>query len=230
MEQRCLVVVADGMGGMEAGEVASGAALNTIITTGSSAVPVPAGQDAALLDPVALIRAAAPAVHASGQGRQMGTTVTVAAVQNGQLSLGHVGDTRAYLLRDGTLRQLTTDHSLVAAMVASGVLTREQARGHPDSNKVLRSLGSQRELPDGYVDDLTTVCGERSMELRAGDWLLLCSDGIWGTVEDDRIREVLSEAVDCPTAAGALVELALHAGAPDNASAVVARCVRAVWQ
>ncbi len=230
VEQRSLLVVADGMGGMEAGEVASGTALRTIFRTASGAFLAAAENIAAPIDPVAFIRAAAPAVHAAGQGRQMGTTVTVAAVQNGRLSVGHVGDTRAYLLRDQMLRQLTADHSLVAAMVASGVLTTEEARGHPDSNKVLRSLGSQRELPEGYVDDLTAVCGQPSLELRSGDWMLLCSDGLWGTVNDDRIREVLSEALDCPTAARVLVELALQAGAPDNASVVVARCVRATWQ
>jgi protein phosphatase len=229
--QHSLLVMADGMGGMEAGEVASGTALRMIVQAASRAgAGVPEEQAGPSLDPVALIRAAAPAVHAAGQGRQMGTTVTVVAVQDGQLTLGHVGDTRAYLFREQVLTQLTTDHSLVAAMVASGVLTRDEARGHPDSNKVLRSLGSQRELPDGYVDDLTSAYGQPSLALHAGDWLLLCSDGVWGTVEDDRIRDVLAEALDCPAAAGALVELALQAGAPDNASAVVARCVRAAWR
>ena len=227
--QRSLLVVADGMGGMEAGEVASGTALRTILHAASSPLAASAGEPGTPIQPVALIRAAAPAVHTAGQGRHMGTTVTAAAVQDGQLTLGHFGDTRAYLLRDHALTQLTADHSLVAAMVASGVLTREEARGHPDSNKVLRSLGSQRELPDGYVDNLAAVCGQSSLALRSDDWLLLCSDGLWGTVEDDRIRDVLSEALDCPNAARVLVELALQAGAPDNSSAVVARCVHATW-
>ena len=251
---RALLCVADGMGGMDAGEVASRAALTAVMRgaaslpwfppvapTGEADAGVPSpgpGADAGkasptldatqppAIDPVALVRAAAPAVHAAGQGRQMGTTATVVAVQDGELTLGHIGDTRAYLLRDGELTQLTADHSLVAAMVASGVITPEEAVGHPDSNKVLRSLGSQRELPNGYVDGLEARYGQPSLQLRPGDWLVLCTDGVWGSVPDATIRTVASEALDPPTAARRLIELALEAGAPDNAATVVARCVR----
>ena len=258
---RALLCVADGMGGMDAGEVASRAAL-TAVMRGAASLPsypevateadaetaattspepparsgVPGTSDAPSpgvadgepppLDPVALVRAAAPVVHAAAQGRQMGTTATLVAVQDGELTLGHIGDTRAYLLRDGTLTQLTADHSLVAAMVASGVITPEEAEGHPDSNKVLRSLGSQRELPDKYVDSLEARYGQPSLQLRPGDWLILCTDGVWGSVPDATIRTVASEALDPPTAARRLIELALEAGAPDNAATVVARCVR----
>ena len=238
-----LLCVADGMGGMDAGEVASGTALRTILGAAVASVPAPAAEPplgdgasrpsegdvagrAPRLDPVDLIKQAAPAVHAAGQGRQMGTTATCVAVQDGELTVGHVGDTRAYLLRDGTLTQLTADHSLVAAMVASGVLTKEEARGHPDSNKVLRSLGSQRELPHGYVDDLSQAYGQPSLQLRPGDWILLCTDGVWGSVDDERLRATVVEAADCPTVARVAIEQALRAGAPDNAAIVVARCVR----
>jgi len=177
-------------------------------------------------DPVALVRQAATAVHASAHGRNLGTTMTCVVVQDGDLTLGHVGDTRAYLLRNGTLTRLTADHSLVAAMVASGVITADEARGHPDSNKVLRSLGSQRELPDGYVDDLSAAFGSASLRLEVDDRLLLCSDGVWGTVEDTAIQVTLTEALDAQNAARALIDQALAAGAPDNATAIVARCVQ----
>ena len=240
---RALLCVADGMGGMDAGEVASGTALRTIMAAAVAGGPLgsgepPAGDGASRppegsavhstprIDPIGLIEQAAPAVHAAGQGRQMGTTVTCVAVQDGELTLGHVGDTRAYLLRDGALTQLTADHSLVAAMVASGVLTKEEARGHPDSNKVLRSLGSQRELPDGYVDGLSQAYGEPSLQLRPGDWIVLCTDGVWGSVDDERLRATVVEAPDCPTVARLAIERALRAGAPDNAAIVVARCVQ----
>jgi serine/threonine protein phosphatase PrpC len=156
----------------------------------------------------------------------MGTTITCVAVHDGELTLGHVGDTRAYLLRGGVLTQLTADHSLVAAMVASGVLTKEEARGHPDSNKVLRSLGGLRELPDRYVDDLEAAFGQPSLRLEPGDWIVLCTDGVWGSVDDAQIQEVGVAAPDCPAFARALIERALGAGAPDNAATVVARCVR----
>lgn len=233
LAQRALLCVADGMGGMEAGEVASRTALRTVLSAATTPAPPAGGKNGGLvhqeplLDLVALVKRAATAVHGAALGRQMGTTVTCVEVHGGSLTLAHVGDTRAYLLRRAVLTQLTTDHSLVAAMVSSGVLTKEEARGHPDSNKVLRSLGSQRELPDGYVDTLEASYGQPTLQLQSGDWLLLCSDGIWGSVPDERITEVLTNAPDCPAAARVLVELALQAGAPDNASVVVARCVRA---
>lgn len=233
---RALLCVADGMGGMEAGEVASGTALRVVLSATTTPPPPPQPVDArggapasveqaARLDPVALIRKAAPIVHAAGQGRQMGTTCTVVTVHGDELTLGHVGDTRAYLLREDVLTQITTDHSLVAAMVTSGVLTKEEARGHPDSNKVLRSLGGQRELPDGYVDSLEAAYGQATMQLRPGDWVLLCSDGVWGSVDDESIRAVTVAAPDPQTVADSLVERALQAGAPDNAAVVAARCV-----
>jgi protein phosphatase len=219
-----LLCVCDGMGGMDAGEVASQAALRAVLIAAPPRADRP-GEFPPRLDPEKLVRAAATAVYEASQGRSLGTTITCAAVQQGELRLAHVGDTRAYLLRDGVLRQISADHSLVAAMVASGVLTPEQARGHPNSNIVLRSLGSKRELGEGYVDNLAATLGQPSLPLRPGDWLLLCTDGVWGVVEDEQIRGVLGQAADCPAAAGALIRRALEGGAPDNASAVVARCV-----
>jgi protein phosphatase len=256
-----LLCVADGMGGMEAGEVASQTAVAVVMREAVAALqPAPPGEEppsaasdehidspypvmrgvqgwptaphqadaatTARLDPAALVRQAATAVHAAGQGRDLGTTITCVAVHDGDLTLAHVGDTRAYLLRDGALTRLTADHSLVAAMVASGVISAEEAHGHPDSNKVLRSLGSQRELPAGYVDGLEAAYGQPSLSLEVGDVLLVCSDGVWGTVEDPEIQVVLAEALDAQTAAQALIDRALAGGAPDNATAVVARCHR----
>jgi len=224
-----LLCVADGMGGMAAGEVASQTAVNVVMRGAASVFwPAPSGADtgaAPRLDPVGLIREAAPAVHAAGQGRDLGTTITAVAVHDGLLTLGHVGDTRAYLFRAGVLTRLTADHSLVAAMVASGVITPEEADGHPDSNKVLRSLGSQRVLPDTYVDDLQAAYGQTSLLLAENDWLLLCSDGVWGSVDDREILAVLTDAADHHAAARTLIDRALAAGAPDNATAIVARSV-----
>src|SRR5690606_35705475 len=127
-------------------------------------------------------------------------------------------------LRDGALQQITVDHSLVASMVASGMLTPEQARHHPESNKVLRSLGSQPALGERYIDTLEATLGEKTKRLQAGDQLLLCSDGVWGTVDDERLRVILMEAMDGPTAVQVILLDALQAGAPDNASVIVARC------
>lgn len=260
--ETALLCVADGMGGMEAGEIASQTAVNVVMRTAANALwpaaekgapassnggdrsphhdarpterhdeaPSNGGrpvQDASAprLDPAALVLRAATAVHAAAHGRNLGTTITCAVVHGGVLTLAHVGDTRAYLLRDGVLTRLTADHSLVAAMVASGVISAEEAEGHPDSNKVLRSLGSQRELPAGYVDGLQAAYGTPSLTLVAGDWLVLCSDGVWGTVADREIQIVTAEALSCQNAARALVDRALQGGAPDNATAIVARAV-----
>jgi PPM family protein phosphatase len=220
-----LLCVTDGMGGMEAGEIASQTALDTVMSRAAPSLWRIAPDGPSLLDPAALVRQAATAVHAAGQGRQLGTTITVVAVHGDRLTLGHVGDTRAYLLRNGELIRLTADHSLVAAMVASGVIEPEEAEGHPDSNKVLRSLGSQRELPAGYVDDLQAAHGAPVLTLRPDDWLLLCSDGVWGSVPDPQIRESLLDAADPQAAARELIDRALAAGAPDNATALVARCL-----
>jgi protein phosphatase len=254
-----LLCVADGMGGMEAGEVASQTAVAVVMrgavtmlwppsaggpsqharaasspTSASTptsdrapdADPVAADAGGPRLDPASLVRQAATAVYASAQGRDLGTTITCVTVHDGELTLAHVGDTRAYLLRDGVLTRLTADHSLVAAMVASGVITPDEAQGHPDSNKVLRSLGSQRELPASYVDGLEAAFGQASLRLAVRDVIMLCSDGVWGTVRDRDIQVVLTEALTCQNAANALIERALQGGAPDNATAIVARCVR----
>lgn len=222
---RALLCVVDGMGGMEAGEVASQAAVRAVLRD----VAGGPGLDASTPDPVALVRSAAGSVHEAAQGRAVGATITCAIVDDGVLSLAHVGDTRAYLLRDGALTQLTQDHSLVAAMVASGVLTREEARGHPDSNKVLRSLGGQRTLAPEYIDTLATAHGETTLRLREGDRLLLCSDGIWGVLDDAALRDLLLSSDDCTAIVQAALQGALAGGAPDNATLIVARCTRMPW-
>jgi protein phosphatase len=228
-DQRSLLCVVDGMGGMEAGEVASQTALRAVLSAAHRSGDGQAVADGGLepwLDPIRLVQGAAADVHRAAAGRSVGATITCAVVTDGVLTLGHVGDTRAYLLRGGELRQLTHDHSLVAAMVASGVLTKEQARHHPESNKVLRALGSQAMLPESFIDTLEQTTGERTLPLREGDQLLLCSDGVWGQVEDDRLRAVLEEAIDPATAVQVILADVLKSGAPDNASVVVARCSR----
>jgi protein phosphatase len=233
----------DGMGGMEAGEVASTAALRAVLqrvaeqatgriesAAGSDRAEMAAGSPeaqlaaASSLDPRSLIQEAAEAVYMAGQGRSVGATITCAVIEEGKLRLGHVGDTRAYLLRDGSLTQLTRDHSLVAAMVASGMLTKEEARGHPESNKVLRSLGGHKSLPEGYIDGLEVAYGEDTLQLRQGDQLVLCSDGVWGVLDDATLKRILEEARDCESAVQTAIQAVLEGGAPDNISLIVARC------
>jgi protein phosphatase len=234
----------DGMGGMEAGEVASTSALRAVLRTATTyigeqmaghgdttdtsadveATGEPDQRPAASLDPALLVQNAAQAAHAAAAGRQVGATITCAVVQDGRLTLGHVGDTRAYLLRDGCLVRLTRDHSLVAAMVASGMLTDDEARGHPESNKVLRSLGGLRHLPADYIDGLAVAYGQDMLTLQSEDQLLLCSDGVWGVISDDELQQILTDADDPEQAVATIIDTVLAGGAPDNAAVIIARC------
>lgn len=237
----------DGMGGMEAGEVAATSALRAalhgaavyaaeqIAGAAGSDQDAPAASAGASsgpeeplprrLEPSEMVQAAAAACYAAARGRQVGATITLAVIQDGQLTLGHVGDTRAYMLRDGVLTQLSRDHSLVATMVASGVITKEEAQTHPDRNKVLRSLGGLRQLPDGYIDSLAVAYNQEVLQLRDGDQLLLCSDGVWGVLDDATLRNVLTDSPDGETAVRSIMQRVIEGGAPDNATAIVARCV-----
>jgi protein phosphatase len=134
-----------------------------------------------------------------------------------------VGDTRIYLWRQGQLRQLTRDHSLVAALVTSQMITREEAMRHPDRNQVLRSLGSLRQPQEGYVETLEATTGQLSATLELGEALLLVSDGVWGEVSEAQMAQILNQAESSQAAAEALVQRALEAGAPDNATALIVR-------
>jgi len=109
-------------------------------------------------------------------------------------------------------------------MVASGVLSASEARGHPDSNKVLRSLGGQRDLEDAYIDTLAVTRGTAVLDLLEDDRLLLCSDGVWGSLDDETLRASLRAEEGCATIVQAILRRVLDGGAPDNATLVVARC------
>src|SRR5213596_477498 len=171
-----LFAVADGMGGAQAGEVASrlaAAALKDVDSQGLS------GRDRV----ISLIAEANRRVYersstdpsASG----MGTTMTVALVEGNAVTIGHVGDSRAYLVRDGRLEQLTEDHSLVAELVRSGKLSPEEAEAHPQRSVITRALGTD---PDVDVDTF-------SVETKPGDLFLLCSDGLTSMVDDETILD-----------------------------------------
>jgi protein phosphatase len=200
-----LFAVCDGMGGAEAGEVASALAVETL------AARFAAGEGIATA-----ARAANAAVFARAAQRReesgMGTTLTALVVDDDEGHFAHVGDSRAYRLRDGVLEQLSADHSLVGAMVREGQLTREEAAAHPQRSILSRALGTEADVE---VDEF-------SADLRPGDVLLLCSDGLSGEVGDDTIRELLGAAAPAE-AARALVDAALAAGGHDNVTAVVVR-------
>jgi PPM family protein phosphatase len=203
-----LFAVADGMGGAQAGELASSLAAAALK---DSQEPGGGGQER--VDE--LIQQANRRVYerqsqdAAVSG--MGTTMTVALVEDGRVAIGHVGDSRAYLIRGGSLEQLTEDHSLVAELVRSGKLSPEEAEGHPQRSVITRALGTD---PDVDVDTF-------SVETEPGDLFLICSDGLTSMVDDETIlAEVARNRDDLKGAAKALVRAANRGGGEDNITVV----------
>lgn len=201
-----LAIVADGMGGAAAGEVASELAVTAI-----------EGRIAAGEGPVGATLAAHEAIVAApaeGRGKAgMGSTVVVLRCDDGDYEIAWVGDSRAYLLREGELRQLTRDHSLVQELVDRGEITPAEARRHPQRNIITQVLGGM-----GIVSPRP----ERvSGVVEKGDVFLLCSDGLNGELDDDAIRSALNAAENPQQAAETLVHRALAAGGHDNITAVI---------
>ncbi len=201
-----LYAVADGMGGHRGGEVASQLALTTIAESFRKGAAPFADQ----------VRAANRAVfERSGADRAvagMGTTLTAAVIRGEVAHLVHVGDSRAYLLRAGSLRQLTDDHTLVNRMVKAGEITPEEAEVHPHRNVLVRALGTEADVP----------LDERDVGLLDGDRLLLCSDGLTGMISEDQIQAILTSTEGAPQeAADRLVLAANRAGGVDNITVVV---------
>ena len=195
-----LAMVADGMGGHVGGEVASRLAVEAAV--------------AAAGDAVERMQAANAAVVGTALDRPrlagMGTTMTLAVFSAGAVEIGHIGDSRAYLLRDGALAQLTRDHSLMADMIASGELTPEQAAVHPFRSVITRAVGMESSV----------VVDRVAHDLLPGDRVLLCSDGLTTMLADADIAALLARG-EAPAAAAALIEAANRAGGYDNISVVV---------
>lgn len=205
-----LVAVADGMGGHQAGEVASAAALEALAT-----YPLQGDDPGSAL--LAAVREANRQVYTLSLTRPdyagMGTTLTAAHLAGGRWWIAHVGDSRAYLYRRGRLRQVTRDHSVVAELVALGHLRADEAQTHPQRHLLTRALGLEATLEvDLY-----------SLEAWPGDRLLLCTDGLSGVVSDATLREVLATEASPEQQATRLAGKALERGAPDNVTVVVVR-------
>lgn len=218
-----LMVVADGIGGYAGGGVASYMAVETI---SASVAGMPAFFPAEIAIEEAVCHAnaaiAASAAEPGSPNNRMGSTVVVALLRaesdraQAPVSalIGHVGDSRAYLVHHGRLKQLTRDHSAVQELIDSERITRDEAADHPDASMLTRCLGHE---PNVRVDI-------REVPLEVGDSLLLCSDGLWGYVADEEIERVVADSTLDPEAASkALLELALAAGGHDNVGIQLAR-------
>lgn len=200
-----LFAVADGMGGAQAGEVAAG----MVVAALQEHRPRTAAELAALVEASNRSIFERAAGNASRSG--MGTTLTAALIGDGRVDFVHVGDSRAYRLRDGRLEQLSDDHSLVGEMVRRGELSEAGALSHPQRSIITRALG---------VDDTVEV-DSFSVELAPGDRFLLCSDGLYSMVPAERIEAILGGGADLATIAAALIEAANAGGGEDNITVVV---------
>ncbi|MBM2810689.1 MAG: Stp1/IreP family PP2C-type Ser/Thr phosphatase [Chloroflexi bacterium] len=207
-----ILVVADGMGGYAAGEVASNLTVTTIIDSyfGFSAGGVADGLSAALKKAnQVVVEAATEDTERAG----MGATAAVALVLDSELFVANVGDSRVYLIHDGELQQISHDHSWVAELVAVGKITPEEAKVHPMRNVITRSIGGRPQV------EIETYPPQ---PLVHGDVILLCSDGLWGMVPGEQIRRII-ESLPPQPAADALIAAANQAGGHDNITAIVCR-------
>ena len=219
-EPTSLIVLADGMGGYNAGEVASGMATSFLkselgrwlgeAADGASDLEVRRAMDICVDN---ANRAIFNAANSNPQYAGMGTTLVVGVFRGTHLLMGHVGDSRAYRLRASRLVQITRDHSLLQEQIDAGLISREQAAYSANKNLVTRAVG---------VED-AVLMETHLHEVLPGDTYLLCSDGLSDMLDDQKISELLSANPQLPEAATALVNAANHAGGKDNISVVLAR-------
>ncbi len=206
-----LLILADGMGGHNAGEVAAALATDSVrdyIMQHKDAEDYPRLLRDAVDD-------ANTKVFAKGQSDpeycRMGTTICVVLLSDGTVYIAHVGDSRVYLFHDQMLKQMTRDHSLVADLEREGLLSEEAAKTHPDRNTITRAVGTEPEV-ETEIDLLSAVEGDR---------LMLCSDGLTKMVEDERIAQILREESSARRACERLVEEANLAGGKDNITVTI---------
>ena len=202
-----LFAVADGMGGHAAGEVASEIAVDTLVKYAPSNVDAEGLADAVEKANLEVIKASV-----DGRGREgMGTTLTAALLEGERLLVAQVGDSRAYLLHNGKLQQITRDHSLMTDMIEAGQISPEEARIHPNRSVITRALGSDPAM----LADLYEI------NVESGDRLLLCSDGLSSLIEDCEIEDILLRIEDVQRCASTLVNEAISAGGYDNVTVIV---------
>lgn len=202
-----LLAVADGMGGHQAGEVASAMAVESMEVICEKTPGVKVLEGAFVQANAQIYEKAQTSSACAG----MGTTLTALFIGKSRVYIGHVGDSRAYLLREGTLKQVTQDHSIVAELMLRGGLTPEEARVHPYRNVITRALGTSADVE---VD-------MQEIDRKKGDIWLVCSDGLTGMIDDAQMEKILL-TMDIERAATELLEQALAAGGRDNITLILA--------
>lgn len=203
-----LLIVADGMGGHNAGEVASKLAVDTVVFALENA-----GKDygASIMQ---AIKEANEKVYslATGEHEGMGTTLDICICDSGKLYLGHVGDSRVYVIRKNEAIRITEDHSYVELLVQKGEITKEEAKNYPMKNMITRAIGVNKEVEGDYYE----------FSLEAGDKVLLCTDGLSNMVSDEEIVYIVSGSKSADEAVDMLVERANISGGKDNITVIVA--------
>lgn len=210
-----LFLVADGMGGHTAGQIASETAAREVLaaiahSADASTAPSERLRAAVAASNEAIFQMAKRKPELQG----MGTTLVTLLSVGGRVALAHVGDSRAYLVRRGRIRQLTDDHSLVGELQRRGELTADAAQRHPHRHVLTRALGVRRTVEPDFVE----------LSLAPGDLFVLCTDGLTTHVSDEEIAEQVERESDEQSAAKALVELANQRGGEDNVTVVIVRC------
>ncbi len=207
-----LAIVADGMGGHLAGEVASAMAVSLL----SQSARKFGGQDISVKTAVSWIRSANTAIYEAAQNnpaqKGMGTTLTLLYFMHKRAMLCHVGDSRCYLFRDGELCQLSQDHSLVQELVRSGAISAEQARKHPYKNIITRALGCDKQVEVDAHD----------LDLQEDDCFLMCSDGLTDYLSNEELEEILRrDDLDLQQKAQKMLDTALERGGRDNVTVLL---------
>lgn len=203
-----LFVIADGMGGHNAGEIASALAVEYVLGMNENEKLF----DEALQD--AVNQANAALLETSRQNPDcngMGTTLAVLKLMDDEAVIAHVGDSRIYHWREGEIQRVTRDHSLVEELIINGGITSEQARSHPQRHILTRALGSL-ESPEITIEKIATAPGDR---------FLLCSDGLTGVIDDEALKDVIGSRDDLQALAEYMVDLANERGGPDNISVIL---------
>ncbi|MCX7967319.1 MAG: Stp1/IreP family PP2C-type Ser/Thr phosphatase [Armatimonadetes bacterium] len=217
LPERNVFIVADGMGGEAAGEVASKIAIEVLqayLTDEAIEEALNSGPSLEPLYQTVLERANQTILETARSHpgwERMGTTVVVGVVRNGVIYLCNLGDSRAYLVRDGKASVLTRDHSTVMALVEAGYIRPEEARKHPLRNELTACLGMNKRLQPGYY----------ALRLRSGDRIVLCSDGLWDMVSDEEIGHIVSKHEEPEKAVEELIAEANRAGGHDNITVIV---------
>jgi PPM family protein phosphatase len=215
-----LAAVADGMGGMAQGEVASKIAIQTLLE-------MPFNFDLTNQDNQKnwLLETFNNANQNINQKvAEGGTTLSVILAINNQLMISHVGDSRIYLIRNEEIIQLSEDHSLVNMLVASGQITYEESLDHPDRNVLIKSLGSKSVLSAGYVQNLSKNSDKLSLTLADNDLIILCSDGVWDLISNQELIELFYHENNLYLAINKAINIILEKGASDNATIIALKC------